>query len=281
MTLHAKIAGEITDLRLTDRYGEAPGITPPAWNDTLDLLLAHRSIRRFRPGAPPPGAVETLVAAAQSAPTSSNLQTWSVVAVEDPERKDRLAHLAGDQGFIRQAPLFLVWLIDQRKLRTVAATQGREAGALDYLESFLLGAVDTSLAAQNATVALESLGLGAVYVGAIRNRPAEVAAELGLPPGVFALFGQAIGWPDPEAGAEVKPRLPQAAVLFREQYEWGEAQQAATEAYNPRIRAFQQRRGLPAQDWTVQAVNRTAGPQSMAGRHVLRDVLQGLGFPLR
>ena len=38
---------------------------------------------------------------------------------------------------------------------------------------------------------------------------------------------------------------------------------------------------MAEQDWTVQAVNRTAGPQSMAGRHVLRDVLQRLGFPLR
>jgi hypothetical protein len=38
---------------------------------------------------------------------------------------------------------------------------------------------------------------------------------------------------------------------------------------------------MPEQDWTIQAVTRTAGPQSMAGRHVLRDVLQDLGFPLR
>lgn len=281
MTLHADIADEIVRLRLSDRYGEAPEIVPPAWNETLDLLLSHRSVRRFRPGSVPAGLVETLVAAAQSAPSSSNLQTWSVVAVEDPARKARLAHLAADQAFIREAPLFLVWSIDQRKLRATAAAQGREALALDYLESFLLGAVDTALAAQNATVAAEALGLGATYVGAIRNRPAEVADELGLASGVFALFGMAVGWPDPEAETEVKPRLPQAAVLFREQYGWGEPQAAAAEAYNPRIRAFQRRQGMTEQDWTVQAVNRTAGPQSMAGRHVLRDVLQALGFPLR
>ena len=284
MTLHAKISPDAPALRFAERYGaplEAATIDASAWNRTLDILLSHRSVRRFAEGPVPAGAVEAIVAAAQSAPTSSNLQTWSVVAVEDPDRKARLSRLAGDQAFIREAPLFLVWVVDQHKLKSVAGGQGREALAFDYLETFLLGAVDTSLAAQNATVAAESLGLGATYVGGIRNKPAEVAAELALPPHLFALFGMAVGWPDPEAGLEVKPRLPQDAVLFRERYDWTEIQSAAVAAYNPRLRAFQRRQRMPEQDWTIQAVTRTAGPQSMAGRHVLRDVLQGLGFPLR
>ena len=130
-------------------------------------------------------------------------------------------------------------------------------------------------------MAVEAIGLGACYVGGIRNRPADVAAELGLPPHLFALIGMAVGWPDPDAGLEVKPRLPQDAVLFREQYDWTDRQDAAIASYNPRLRAFQQRQSMPEQDWTTQAVTRTSGPQSMAGRHVLRDVLNGLGFPLR
>lgn len=281
MTHYAPIGNDLAARRLAARYGGPAEVTPTAWNDTLDLLLDHRSVRRFVPDALPANLVETLLAAAQSAPTSSNLQTWSVVAVEDPDRKSRLATLAADQGFIRDAPLFLVWLIDQHKLRAIAQAEGRDApGALDYLESFLLGAVDTSLAAQNATVALESLGLGAVYVGAIRNRPAEVAAELGLPPHVFALFGMAVGRPDPAAGLEVKPRLPQTTALFRERYAWGQTQNTAARSYDPRLRAFQQRQGMAEQDWTTQALNRTAGPQSMSGRHVLGEVLRRLGFAL-
>jgi nitroreductase len=263
------------------RYRRRDLPAAPAWNSTLDLLLSHRSIRHFRPDRLPDGVLETLVAAAQSAPSSSNLQIWSVAAIEDPERKSRLATLAGNQAFIRQAPLFLVWLIDHHRLRAIAAGQDRAADGLSYTESFLLGAVDTALAAQNATVALESLGLGAVYVGAIRNKPAEVAAELGLPPHVFPLFGMAIGRPDPAVESGVKPRLPQEAVLFREQYAWSADHHAAVESYNPRIRAFQREQGMVEQDWTVQAVNRTAGPESLAGRHVLREVLGKLGFELR
>ena len=264
------------------RYRRDDAPTPPSWNDTLDLILAHRSTRAFLPDPLEEGVLETLVAAAQSAPASSNLQIWSVVAVSDPQRKARLSVLSGDQKHIYEAPLFLVWLVDFDRL-----TQLNRAGdappceALDYTETFLLGAIDTALAAQNATTALESLGLGSVYTGGIRNKPAEVAAELGLPPRVFPLFGHAIGKPDPARPAGVKPRLPQASVLFREQYAWTEDHAAAAESYNPRIRAFQEEQAMAVKDWTVQAQERTRGPSSMAGRHVMREVLGQLGFELR
>ncbi|MDR6322219.1 hypothetical protein J3R03_006415 [Actinoplanes couchii] len=83
----------------------------------------------------------------------------------------------------------------------------------DYLETTVIGFVDTALAAQNAVVAAESLGLGTVFVGAVRNHPEEVADELGLPPHAVAAFGLAVGEPDPDEAAGIKPRLPQAAVL--------------------------------------------------------------------
>ena len=263
------------------RYRRDDAPEPAAWNETLQVLLGHRSVRAFLPDSLASGTIETLVAAAQSAPSSSNLQIWSVVAVEDPARKARLAALAGHQQHILEAPLFLVWLVDFDRLTQLSEVDGVASEALDFTETFLLGAVDTALAAQNATVALESLGLGAVYIGGIRNRPKEVAAELNLPPGVFALFGHAIGHPDPERPAAVKPRLPQSAVLFREQYAWTDAQQSAAYSYDSRIRAFQREQGMVEKDWTIQARERTRGPSSMAGRHVLREVLNDLGFKLR
>ena len=266
-------------IRARYRQNDPPAVLPP--NAVLAGLLSHRSVRAFRETPLPEGTVETLVAAAQSAASSSNLQVWSVVAVQDPAHKDRLATLAGNQAFIREAPLFLVWLIDFNRLTDVAAGQGGMVEGLDYTESFTLGAVDTALAAQNATVAAESLGLGAVYVGAIRNLPAEVAQALDLPPKVFALFGMAVGWPDPGRPTGIKPRLPQAAVLFRERYGWGDAQRAAVESYNPPIRAFQGEQGMTVQDWTRQAVNRTRDAAALAGRHVMREVLGRLGFRLR
>lgn len=264
--------------RLYDRYRETLE-TASVWNDTLDALVSHRSVRRYLSDPLPPGTVELLVAAAQSAATSSNLQPWSVVAVEDPARKARLAALAGDQVQILQAPLFLLWIVDHRRLTRISERIGTPASALHFLESFLLGAVDTSLAAQNAVVALESIGLGSCYIGGIRNRPAEVAAELGLPPQAFALFGLTVGHPDPAAPAAVKPRLPQRAVLFRERYDDNDVTGVVT-AYDARLRSFQREQAMPERDWSEQASQRVRGAASLAGRDMLRDVLDRLGFRL-
>ena len=253
---------------------------PVSANAVLESLLAHRSVRAFLPDAIPQGALETAVAAAQSAASSSNLQIWSVVAVSKPERKARLAELSGRQKHIVEAPLFLVWLIDFDRLTQLTPDGDPRCEAFDYTETFLLGAIDTALAAQNAVSALESLGLGTVFTGGIRNHPAEVAAELSLPPRVFPLFGLVVGRPDPSRPAAVKPRLTQHSVLFEETYGWSESRRAAAHAYNPRIRAFQREQGMPEKDWTLQARERTRGPSSMAGRHVLKDVLHRLGFPL-
>jgi nitroreductase len=265
--------------RLYDRY-RAELDLPAAWNDTLDTIVAHRSVRAYLPDPLPEGTVELLVAAAQSAASSSNLQPWSVIAVEDPTRKQRLAHYAGDQPHIVDAPLFLVWLVDLNRLEHIGEVAGRRVEAIEFLETFLLGAIDTSLAAQNAVLAAESIGLGTVYTGGIRNRPAEVAAELGLPPQVFALFGMAVGRPDPAAPASVKPRLPQDAVLFREQYGNDDGDRALS-AYDRRLRTFQQEQGLAEQDWTAIVANRLRGPDILHGRDKLKAILEGLGFGLR
>lgn len=263
---------------LYDRYRGLLDL-PVAWNETLDTIVSHRSVRAYLPDALPPGTIELIVAAAQSAPTSSNLQPWSVVAVEDPARKRRLAEYAGNQQHIVDAPLLLVWLVDLNRLQRIGDAEGRPVQALDYLESFLLGAVDTSLAAQNAVVALESIGLGSVYIGGIRNRPADVAAELQLPPHVFALFGLVVGLPDPERPAAVKPRLPQEAVLFREGY-GGDDAAGNLALYNRRLRGFQHEQGLPERDWTAIVADRLRGPEPLHGRDRLREILHGLGFKL-
>ena len=153
-------------------------------------------------------------------------------------------------------------------------------GGLDFLEPYIVGVVDATLAAQNAAIVLESLGLGFVYIGGMRNHPEDVAATLGLPPHVMALFGMCVGYPDPEKPAAIKPRLPQTAVLHREQYSAAE-QSASFIVYDQRIREFQREQGMRETDWTEQATARVKTAGSLHGRDRIRDALAALGFPLR
>ncbi|MGW5319183.1 NADPH-dependent oxidoreductase [Nocardia thailandica] len=261
------------------RYGDPAVPEPAQWNPVLQVLHEHRSVRRYLPDDVPAETVRLLVSAAQSAPTSSNLQVWSVIEVRDPARKARLAALAGDQEHIRQAPVLLVWTADFARLRALAVSSGAPLEGADYLESSYVGFVDAALAAQNALVAAESLGLGTVYIGAIRNKPEEVAAELNLPEHVFAVFGLVVGHPDPGEDARVKPRLPQRAVLHAETYD-ADAQLGAIADYEQRVADFYAEQNLP-HSWTDRVLARLASAASLNGRDRLRESLANRGFRLR
>jgi nitroreductase len=270
-----------TDRAWQDRYGRLEAVPPGLrLNDVVEHLLGHRSVRAFLPKALPAGTLETLVVAAQSASSSSNLQAWSVVAIEDGVHKARLAELAGRQAHVQAAPLFLVWLADLARIESQARRLGVEAEGLDYLEALLIGVIDAALAAQNAVLALESLGMACVYIGAVRNSPDAVAAELGLPPRVFPVFGLCVGYPDPDKPAAVKPRLPQDAVLHRERYDLA-AQDEAVARYDATMAGFYSGQGMPASVWSEHSVRRVATPEALHGRERLVAVLKRLGFGLR
>ena len=266
---------------LAARYGAAPDTAPPLpANPVIEALLAHRSVRAFLPDALPAGTLEILAAAAQSASTSSNVQAWSLVAVTEPGLKARLAELSGRQAFIARAPLFLAFVADTSRLRRLGARHGNPMEGLDYLEAFVVASVDAALASQNAVVAAEALGLGTVYVGALRNKPEEVAAELNLPPGAVALFGLCVGRPDPAAPASVKPRLPQAAVLHRERYD-SAAEEAAVAQYDETLKAFSLSQGIGPAGWVGRMLSRMADAAALHGRDGMKPALRRLGFPLR
>lgn len=262
------------------RYGAGggPDTALNLSNPVLETLLNHRSIRAFTEEKLAEGTLETLVAAAQSAPTSSNLQVWSVVAVQDAVRRDRLADLCGRQDFIRKAPLFLCWIADNSRLARLGEAHQMKMEGLDYLESFIVALVDAALAAQNALVAAESLGLGTVYVGQLRQHPEKVAAELNLPPNAFGCFGMAIGHPG--AQGAVKPRLPQSLVLHHEQYGVAD-EQTAIAGYDQALGSFSVEQGMGAQDWTGRMKSRVGTAAGLSGRDRMRDALTALGFPLK
>jgi nitroreductase len=264
---------------LTARYGtDVPdGIV---WNDTIAHLLAHRSVRAYRSDPLPEGAIETLVAAAQSAASSSNLQLWSVVAVSDVAPRQQLAALAGGQKHIAEAPVILLWIADLARGRRIADQAGEPHEGFDFLESFTVAAIDAALAAQNAVVAAESLGLGTVYIGALRNRPVEVAEVVGLPPSAVVAFGLVVGWEDEARPAAVKPRVPQSVVLHRERYD-AAVQDDGIARYDETARAFQASQGQPVVGWRALLITRGHSASSLHGREKLKSALRTLGFPLR
>lgn len=265
---------------LHDRYRDPNFARLAIWNDTLAALLAHRSVRAYLPAALPNGTLEALIAAAQSTATSANAQAWSVISIDDPAKRAAVNVLAGNQAQIAHAPLFLVWIADLSRASRAAEAQSRTLDGADYLESFLVAVIDVALAAQSATAAAESLGLGTCYIGAIRNHPEALATELNLPPHTFATFGLCVGYPDPAKPASVKPRLPQSAVLHRNTYTIdGEPEALAT--YDQRFADFQREQNQTPAGWTARLIDRFATAAALGGRDQLRQAIERLGFKLR
>lgn len=261
------------------RYGDPESPAPPApANETIALLYRHRSVRSFTDAPVDEQTVSALIAAGQSAATSSNLQTWSVIEVRESNRKDKIAKLSGDQDFIRQAPVFLVFVADWARNRFIAERHGAPTEGIDFIDSTLVAFVDAALAAQNTVIAAESLGLGTVYAGAVRNHPEELSDVLGLPPGAFPVVGVAIGHPHPSAPGGIKPRLPQGVIRHRERYA-GPSEEAVAKYDSTLSSYYGTQEGR--RRWVDAVLQRVRDRVSLHGRDRLRGALERRGLPSR
>ena len=128
---------------------------------------------------------------------------------------------------------------------------------MPWLETFMVACIDAALAAQNAVVAAQSIGLRTVYIGAMRNEPVRVAELLGLPPQRLRGVRPLRRLCRPKARDEVKPRLPQSIVLHHERYDPApEAKERL--AYDAEMSNFSARHELQAATWTQRVLNRWA-----------------------
>lgn len=276
---------------------ELEGIELPddALNETINVLTSHESIRGFLPRLLPDGALKAIITAARSAPTSSNLQAYSIIIVKDDKRKEKLSVLSGNQHFIKDAPVFLIFCADIHRLKYVTARQGHKFAA-ETLEMFLLSTFDAALVLQNALVAAESLGLSSVPIGSIRNDPKGVAVELGLPPGVFAVAGLAIGYEREGVRRGIKPRLPEQVTIHNETYSTTDIDKYLDEYDQTMIsrRTYDGRRvslaGEPEKHgidygWCEHTARRCTKPETIAAsaslRENLRNILEKHGFSFR
>ncbi|ARJ40607.1 nitroreductase A [Pantoea alhagi] len=200
---------------------------------TIELLRTHRSIRAFTDQPISDEQREAIIAAAQSASTSSFLQCSSIIRITDKALREQMVTLSGGQQYVAQAAEFWVFCADfQRNLQICPEAQ------LGLAEQLLLGCVDTAIMGQNAMVAAESLGLGGVYIGGIRNNIEQVTGLLGLPQHVLPLFGMCLGWPQHEP--DVKPRMPATMLVHENRYQPLDRHQL--DEYDRQLEAYYQQR---------------------------------------
>lgn len=244
-------------------------------NEVIKLLKSHRSIRKFQDKLIDDALVQQIIEAAQCASSSSFVQAYSIIGIKDGETKKKLAHLSGDQPYVESCPLFLVFCADMQRLDMSCKMHDTQMIG-EYTESFIMATVDTALAAQNAMVAAESLGLGGVYIGGVRNHPKEISALLELPQFVYPVFGMCLGYPN--QNPEIKPRLPMDVVYKEEKYNPLDDERKIKE-YDEKIRQYyiQRTKGKRSDTWTQQMAEKM---QNETRPH-MKEFLASKGFLLK
>lgn len=246
-------------------------------SEVIDLQLNHRSVRKYLDTPISDAQLERIISAAQRASTSSNLQVVSVIAIRDQERKNRISAAIGGRSYVEEASVFLAWIADFSRNAEIIRAREQEPETLGLIENTLMGAVDVGIMAQNALLAAESLGLGGVFVGSLRNNPEAVSAELGLPRNAFPVVGMSIGVPDPNEGTGLKPRLPLDGVLHRETYD-PQRWESATAQHEEDYREYFETQGVPGRSWARTVTGRLAKTEGLHGRHTMRASLRSQGF---
>jgi len=198
-----------------DRYGLDVDVADEM-NETLRTILSHRTCRRYSDQPVTDETLNLLLACAQSAPTKSNLQQYSIVVVRDPDLRQRLGALVPSMTWLATAPVALVFLGDVRRIRQLAEMRGHDYKN-NNADTFMNAAVDSALAMQNLITAAESIGLGTCPVSYVRNRIDELAEILNLPDGVFPISGLTLGF-RADAGYTAM-RLPQNIVVHHDRYD--------------------------------------------------------------
>lgn len=248
-------------------------------NPIIDLLSSHRSIRKFKDRPIDEATLKKIVKAAQCASTSNHVQAYTIIQVNDKEKRKQIADLSGPQIWVETSPLFFVFCADMTRLDSACDRHGVTAQT-GFAEQFIVATVDTALLAQNLMVAAESLGLGGVFIGGIRNNPDRICTLLDIPYHVYPVFGMCLGYPDQIP--DIKPRLPLDLLLKQDTYHGscrGDKTAAGLEAYDKTTRDYYLTRNSNLKDMTWR--RQMAGFMGRITRPHMKSFLEKKGFFLR
>jgi nitroreductase/FMN reductase [NAD(P)H] len=220
---------------LLGRFGEHFDVDPQlAGLPELASIAAHRVQRRYDARPIAPNLLRLLCACALSAPSKSDLQQADILVVRDEAKRDAISALLPEMPWTRQAPVFLVFLANGRRVPGLFRHRGRPFPN-DHLDLFFNASVDAALVLMNFIRAAEAVGLGCCPISVIRDHAAKISAMLDLPDKVIPVAGLCVGWPAEEGG--ISARLPLDLTVHEDKFDEGDLA-AQVEGYDRRRNAI-------------------------------------------
>lgn len=230
-------------------------------NEVIELLLNHRSIRKFTNQKLTEQQVQLIIQAAQMASTSSHVMAYTIIGITDEALKEKLYEIS-KQSYVKENGHLFIFCADLHRNSQLNGMEKNSTAItnLQSTEQFIVATVDASLAAQNACIAAESLGLGICYIGSLRNDIVALDKLLTLPEYVIPLFGLVVGYPDHTP--DKKPRLPLNVVYHENGYLPFDKQREAIETFDSQMEEYYRQRSsnVKLMNWSNQVTQKYSKP---------------------
>jgi nitroreductase len=181
----------------------------------IDVILNHKSIRKYKDEPINEVLLDSILLAASRASTTGNMQVYSIIVTTDKNIKKQLWEAHFKQNMVLQAPLILTFCADFNRFNKWCHLRDAEPGYDNFI-SFFTAAIDALLAAQNAALAAEASGLGICYLGTTTYNADQIIKILNLPKGVVPVTTLVAGYPDEDPG--LTDRLPLEGIIHRDTY---------------------------------------------------------------
>lgn len=159
--------------------------------------------------------LDSILLRAMKAPTTGNMQLYSVIVNRDPEMLERLAPTHFNQPAVKNAKVLLTVCADFYRFTRWCEINKADAGFDNFL-SFTSACADAFILAQQIVTIAEMEGLGTCYLGTVTYNASQIAEILELPELTVPVACIALGWPEGEP--EETERLGLDAVVHKEKY---------------------------------------------------------------
>ena len=244
-------------------------------NTTIRQQLDHRTIRQFKDKEVDEATLNTLFQVANRTASSTAMQSYSIIRVKDKDKRRQIAELC-KQDYVKDTPEFLVFIVDVFRNAKISEEMGHDLAAKGDMDRFFQGFTDGAIAAQNMYVAIESLGMGAVYFGSILNDSEELIKILELPKYTFPIVGLGFGYPNQQP--ELKPRMDMSLKVFENTYEVKEDYLSLIKDYDEEMQTYYDLRNTakPLDSFSKQVVGFLSNP--MEKRSKILNIVRKQGF---
>lgn len=246
-------------------------------NQTIKNQLNHRTIREFTDEKIDETTINTLLDVVNMSASSNGMQNMSVIRITDPKIKEMLAE-NGNQEYMARATELWIFIVDLNRNYQIAKEMGNENDNIISFDKFIQGFTDAIIAAQNLTVAVESLGLGANYFGNIHNDTKNVIEILKMPKLTYPAVG--VGFGVSNQNPQIKPRLDIKLKTYENSYKTYDSYLDMIKNYDQEMTTYYDLRdsGRKSESFSSQ-ISKKQGT-SIKNRNKMFETLKEQGFIL-